>query len=87
MAMGRGHETDGEQLKLMADVGLHEPLLRPEEAAQLLSVKVSWIYEACRVGRLPHMRVGKHIRFTRRDLEQWLTERRSGSAARRTSYR
>jgi excisionase family DNA binding protein len=67
----------GEQLELAATVGLSEPLLRPEQAAELLSVKVSWIYEASRAGRLPFLRVGKHLRFTRSDLEQWLTQQRS----------
>jgi excisionase family DNA binding protein len=50
------------------------PLLRPEEAARLLSVKTSWIYEAVRTGRVPCLRVGRHIRFTRRMLEDWLAE-------------
>jgi excisionase family DNA binding protein len=47
-------------------------LLRPEEAAKLLSVKTSWVYEAVRTGRLPCLRVGRHIRFTRAMLEEWL---------------
>ena len=38
---------------------LDGPLLRPEEAAQLLAVKRSWIYEAVRAGRLPCLRVGR----------------------------
>jgi excisionase family DNA binding protein len=66
----------GEQMELEPRIGLSEPLLKPEEAAELLTVKVSWIYEAVRVGRLPHLRVGKHIRFTRPDLERWLANQR-----------
>ncbi len=50
------------------------PLLRPEEAASLLSVRTSWIYEAVRAGRVPCLRVGRHIRFTRPMLEDWLAE-------------
>jgi excisionase family DNA binding protein len=50
------------------------PLLRPDQAAHLLSVKTSWIYEAVRSGRVPCIRVGRHIRFTRRMLEGWLAE-------------
>jgi len=50
------------------------PLLRPEEAARLLSVKPSWVYEAVRAGRVPCVRVGRHIRFTRPMLEAWLAE-------------
>jgi excisionase family DNA binding protein len=53
-------------------VRLDGPLLRPEEAARLLAVKTNWIYEAVRDGRLPCLRLGRHIRFTRAMLEQWL---------------
>ena len=54
---------------------LDGPLLRPEQAAELLAVKVSWVYEAVRTGRLPCLRVGRHIRFTRGMLEDWLLDR------------
>jgi excisionase family DNA binding protein len=54
---------------------LDGPLLRPEQAAELLSVKTSWVYDAVRTGRLPCLRVGKHIRFTRTMLEDWVEER------------
>ncbi|MGH2902454.1 MAG: helix-turn-helix domain-containing protein [Solirubrobacteraceae bacterium] len=53
---------------------LTDPLLRPEQAARLLSVRPSWIYEAVRAHRLPCVRVGRHIRFTRRMLEEWLAD-------------
>jgi excisionase family DNA binding protein len=55
------------------------PLLRPEEAANLLAVKTSWIYDAVRTGRLPCIRVGRHIRFTRGILQEWLAEQRHAS--------
>jgi excisionase family DNA binding protein len=51
---------------------LETPLLTPAEAAQLLAVKPSWIYEAVRTGTLPCLRIGRHIRFTRAMLEEWL---------------
>jgi excisionase family DNA binding protein len=54
---------------------LDGPLLRPEQAAELLAVKPSWIYDAVRTGRLPCLRVGRHIRFTRAMLEEWLESR------------
>jgi excisionase family DNA binding protein len=53
---------------------LDGPLLRTEEAARLLAVKPSWVYEAVRTGKLPCLRVGRHIRFTRSMLEDWLEE-------------
>jgi excisionase family DNA binding protein len=51
---------------------LDGPLLRPDQAAVLLAVKTSWIYDAVRTGNLPCIRVGRHIRFTRGMLEEWL---------------
>jgi excisionase family DNA binding protein len=53
---------------------LDGPLLRPEQAAELLAVKTSWVYDAVRTGRLPCLRVGRHIRFTKTMLETWLAE-------------
>lgn len=55
---------------------LDGPLLRPEQAADLLSVKTSWIYDAVRTGKLPCIRVGRHIRFTRQMIEEWLQSQR-----------
>jgi excisionase family DNA binding protein len=49
-------------------------LWRPEKAAWYLDVKTSWVYEAVRSGRLPCHRVGRHIRFTRPMLDDWLAE-------------
>jgi excisionase family DNA binding protein len=65
----RGPTTAGSTITLAEG-----PLLRPEEAARLLSVKTSWIYEAVRAGRVSCLRVGRHIRFTRHMLEDWLAE-------------
>jgi excisionase family DNA binding protein len=54
---------------------LDGPLLTPQQAAQLLNVKTSWIYEATRTGKLPCLRIGRHIRFTRGLLEEWIQSR------------
>lgn len=61
---------------------LDEPLLTPSEAAALLAVKTSWIYEAVRDGRLPCVRIGRHIRFLRSDLERWVNGQRDGAPRR-----
>ncbi|MGO9763777.1 MAG: helix-turn-helix domain-containing protein [Solirubrobacteraceae bacterium] len=49
-------------------------LLRPDQAAWYLNVRTSWVYEAVRTGRLPCHRVGRHIRFTRPMLDEWLAQ-------------
>jgi excisionase family DNA binding protein len=56
--------------------GFREPLLRAADAAALLSVWTSWVYEAVRAGRLPCVRVGRHVRFLRSDLEAWVAGQR-----------
>ena len=58
----------------VADLLTDGPLLKPEEAARLLSVKPSWIYQAVRAEHIPCLRVGRHIRFTKGMLETWLAE-------------
>ncbi|HEV8421308.1 MAG TPA: helix-turn-helix domain-containing protein [Actinomycetota bacterium] len=58
-----------------------EGLLTVEDAAAFLAVKVSWLYEAVRLGRVPSYRVGKFRRFRRSELEVWLRERRDGDGA------
>ncbi|MCW3039048.1 MAG: helix-turn-helix protein [Solirubrobacterales bacterium] len=57
-----------------ASVDLASPLLTPKEAAELLGVRTSWVYEAVRQGQLPCLRLGRHIRFSRPSLERWLGE-------------
>lgn len=57
-------------------VDLSEPLLTAAAAAALLSVRTSWIYEAARNGTLPCVRLGKHVRFLRADLEGWIAAQR-----------
>src|SRR5271166_3481095 len=69
-ARARGKESgmpgDGEM------VSLSEPLLDCAAAAALLNVRVSWVRDAARLGHLPCLRVGRHLRFTRAMLEDWL---------------
>jgi len=52
---------------------LSERLLSPQEAADLLGVPRSWVYEKVRLGHLPHVRLGRYVRFERCTLEAWLS--------------
>ena len=51
-----------------------DPLLTPEEAADLLAVPRSWVYAEARAGRLPHIRVGRYVRFREASLLEWITD-------------
>ena len=42
----------------------HMPdLLKPEELAKRLNVRLSWIYEQSRQGNIPTHRLGRYLRF------------------------
>jgi hypothetical protein len=46
-------------------------LLRVSEAAELPSVRPSWVYEVVPTSLLTYWRVGRRIPFTRQMLEAW----------------
>lgn len=61
-----------------------EPLLTTDEAARLLRVPRSTLYELVRSRGLPHVRIGERgLRFTRSDLEEWIAENTYGTRRRR----
>lgn len=55
---------------------LAEPLLTADDAAELLRVRRSTVYELARNRRLPHVRVGRRILFVRADLAAWIAANR-----------
>lgn len=73
-----GARTNNNRQSAGAGVALDEPLLDCEAAAALLNVRVSRVRDAARQGRLPCLRVGRHLRFTRVMLEDWLAEQAPG---------
>jgi excisionase family DNA binding protein len=67
---------------------IEDELLTVEEAAQLLKVPPSWIYDHVRrdaADRLPVLKLGKYLRFDARDLRAYIDDKRasSGTARRR----
>ena len=50
--------------------------LTVEETAHLLKVPKSWLYRRTSKRQIPHRKVGRHIRFSRRELHCWLEEQR-----------
>jgi excisionase family DNA binding protein len=68
----------------LAVLSLVEPLLDAPAAAVLLNVRASWVRDAAREGVLPCVRVGRHLRFTKVMLEDWLVEQFSGRSEARS---
>ena len=55
-----------------------ERLLTPEEAAELLQVPVSWMYQHTRrrsLDRIPFVKVGHYVRFREEDLLSYINRR------------
>lgn len=58
---------------------LTESLMTADEAARLLHVPRSTLYELVRSRGLPHVRIGRRgLRFTRADLAWWVGENSFG---------
>ncbi len=55
---------------------MSEPLLTIKEVRDLLNVPRSWLYERTRKGEIPHVKLGKYVRFDREELLQWINKRR-----------
>jgi excisionase family DNA binding protein len=65
------------------DRPLTEPLLDANEAARLLRVPRSTLYELVRSRGLPHIKVERGLRFTRADLGAWIADNSYGRGATR----
>jgi len=57
---------------------MSDRLLTAADVAAFLSVKESWVREATRDGRLPHLRLGRYRRYRLADIERWLSEQEAG---------
>ena len=58
-------------------------LLTAAEVSERLNVSTAWIYAAAGAGEIPHVRLGRTVRFGWPDIEQWAIDTgRRGPAAR-----
>ena len=58
---------------------MNEELLTVGELADRLRVRASWIYQRTRVrgrDRLPHLKIGKYLRFEEQAVQSWLGRHR-----------
>ena len=49
-----------------------ESLLTMDDLCELLRVKKSYIYSLTFQKRIPHVKIGRHVRFRRSEIEAWL---------------
>ena len=50
--------------------------LTVKEAAKLMQDPVSWVYRKTSERKIPHRKIGKHIRFSSGDLLAWLDSKK-----------
>lgn len=48
------------------------PLLSPKDATTLLSIGSRKLWELTNRGEIPHLRIGRAIRYDPTDLEEWI---------------
>jgi len=54
------------------------PLLDAKGAAALLNVPATWVLAEARANRIPHVRLGRYVRFDAAELQVWWLSRRRG---------
>ncbi len=57
---------------------MNERLLNASEVAELFALPESWVREATREGRIPHLVLGRYRRYSRAALEAWLATQQAG---------
>lgn len=57
---------------------MNERLLTAQEVAERLAVPLSWVREATRDGRLPHLKLGRYRRYHAETIEAWLRQQETG---------
>ena len=61
-------------------------LLMAAEVANMLSVPVSWVREHTRLGEIPHIRLGRYVRYRYEAVRAWLETQEREDAARGAGY-
>lgn len=61
-------------------------LLEAEDVADMLGMTTDWIYREVRAGRLPHIRLGRYVRFRRESIDAWLEACERGGRVRQGGH-
>ena len=57
-------------------------LLVASEVAMLLRVTTAWVYAETRANRLPHVRLGRYVRYRAATIDDWIAEEERRIASR-----
>jgi excisionase family DNA binding protein len=59
-------------------------LLTADEVAEIIGMRVDYVYALSRRGQIPHLRFGRTLRFRAEAIEAWLGAAERGSLDRST---
>src|SRR3972149_10039491 len=60
-----------QKLLQVSQAAQERALLTPEEVARHFQVNRQWVYERTCRNEIPHIKVGKYLRFQRQEIERW----------------
>jgi excisionase family DNA binding protein len=53
--------------------------LTAEDVADIIGMGTDWIYAQVRGNRIPHVRLGRYVRFRSESIDEWIRERERGT--------
>ena len=54
-------------------------LLNVDDVAGMIGMSKDWVYAEVRAGRIPHVPLGRYVKFRPEAIEKWLEEIERGS--------
>lgn len=55
-------------------------LLTPKEAAEALAISPRKLWSMTAAGEIPHLRLGRSVRYPLNDLRHWISDQQKGGA-------
>jgi excisionase family DNA binding protein len=74
-----GHEARTQEVE--EGLGDGRQHMTAEELAVRLHVTLAWVYAETRAGRIPHLKLGRYVRYRRSTIAAWEREKEEGSLA------
>jgi excisionase family DNA binding protein len=59
--------------------GRHEPLLTSKDVAALLGMDVEWVRRRTRACDIPHVQLGRSVRYRAADIQRYIAEHLEGT--------
>lgn len=55
-----------------------EQFMTPDQVCEWLQVKKDWLYDVTQRNAIPHVKIGRQLRYNRGELWDWLQTLRTG---------